>query len=180
MNITTIILLVLAGIIALLLLAALFMRKKYGIRREIIINVPRQKAFDYLKQLKNQDNFNKWVMVEPDMKREFKGTDGTVGFIYGWNGKKAGEGQQEIKAITEGKKIETEIRFVRPFSGVAQVNLITESVSEGQTKVSWSNESEMKYPLNAMISMLEKMLAKDMDTSLSTLKNVLEDSHPAH
>ena len=94
MNILITILSVIAGIIALLLIIALFTKKGYKTYREIIINVPRQKAFDYLKQIKNQDSFNKWIMVDPDMKREFKGTDGTVGFIYAWNGnKEAGEGE---------------------------------------------------------------------------------------
>lgn len=114
-------------------------------------------------------------MTDPNMKKEFKGTDGTVGFIYGWNGnKKAGEGEQEITTITEGKNIETEIRFVRPFKGLAYANLITESVSENQTKVSWANRSAMMYPMNIMVAMIEKMLAKDMDTSLLSLKNILE------
>ena len=175
MNILITILLVLAGIIALLLIFGLFMRKDYNIRREVTINAPRQNVFDYLRQLKNQDNFNKWVMVDPDMKREFKGTDGTVGFIYGWNGnKRAGEGEQEIKTIDEGKNIETEIRFVRPFPGIARANMVTESVTGNQTKVTWSNASTMKYPMNIMLPMIEKMLGKDMDTSLSTLKNILE------
>jgi hypothetical protein len=175
MKILITILLVFLGIIALLLIIALFTRKEYNINREIIINAPQQKVFDYLKQLKNQDNFNKWVMADPSMKREFKGTDGTVGFIYGWNGNKnAGEGEQEIKAITEGKNIETEIRFVRPFAGIAYANMVIESVSDNQTKVTWSNSSEMKYPMNIMVSMIENMLAKDMDTSLTTLKNILE------
>lgn len=175
MNILLIILLTLAGIIALLLIIALFTRKEYHIRREIIIRASRQTTFDYLKQLKNQDHFNKWVMVDPGMKREFKGTDGTVGFIYGWNGnKQAGEGEQEIKSIDEGKSIETEIRFKRPFVSIAYANLATESVSDTQTKVSWSNKSAMVYPMNIMVSMIEKMLAKDMDTSLSNLKLILE------
>ena len=30
----------------------------------------------------------------------------------------------------------------------------------------------LKYPMNIMVSMVEKMLAKDMDISLSTLKNI--------
>ncbi len=175
MNIFIKILLVLAGIIALVLIIGLFMRKEYNVQREVIINAPRQNVFDYLKQLKNQDNFNKWVMVDPGMKREFKGTDGTVGFIYGWNGNdRAGEGEQEIKALEEGKKIETEIRFVRPFAGVSYANLVTESVSDNQTKVTWSNASTMKYPLNILLSMIEKSLATDMDTSLSNLKTILE------
>src|SRR3954468_11260504 len=118
MNILITILSIIACIIVLLLLIALFMKKEYKTYREIVVNAPLQKAFDYLKQIKNQDNFNKWIMVDPYMKKEFKGTDGSVGFIYAWNGnKEAGEGEQEIKAITEGKSIEMEIRFVRPFAG---------------------------------------------------------------
>ncbi len=175
MKIILTILFVLAGIIALLLIIALFIRKTYHINREITINAPRQKIFEYLKHLKNQVHFNKWVMVDPDMKMEFKGIDGTVGFIFLWNGnKKAGEGEQEILTIDEGKKIETEIRFVRPFASIAYANLETESVTDNQTKVSWINAGAMIYPMNIMVSGIDKMLAKDMDTSLSTLKNILE------
>ncbi len=166
---------VLAGIIALFLIIALFTRKKYFIQREVVINAPLDKVFDYLRHLKNQDHFNKWVMADPEMQKEFKGVDGTVGFVYAWNGnKKAGAGEQEIKGISEGKKIETDIRFIRPFAGLAQADFTTESISEGQTKITWSNASAMAYPMNAMISMIEKMLAKDMDTSLGMLKDNLE------
>src|ERR1700753_3539565 len=131
MNIVITILFILAGIIALLLIIAIFMKKGYKTYREIIINAPRQKVFDYLKQIRNQDNFNKWIMVDSGMKKEFKGTDGNVGFIYAWNGnKEAGEGEQEIKAIAEGKNVETEIRFVRPFAGIAYAKMTTESLSD--------------------------------------------------
>lgn len=174
MNILIIILLVLVGVVTLLFIAALFTRKEYSIQREIIIDAPKQKVFDYIKQLKNQDNYNKWVMVEPNMKKDYKGIDGTVGFIYGWSGKKAGEGEQEIKSIEEGKSVAMEIRFIRPFTSIAHAGMTVESVSANQTKVTWSNTSTMKYPMNVMTSMLEKMLAKDMDTSLMNLKNILE------
>jgi len=174
MNIIIIILAVIVGLPILLLILAMFAKKEYNIHREVTINATRAHVFDYLKHLKNQDHFNKWIMVDPDMKKEFKGTDGTVGFIYGWNGKKAGEGEQEIMGITEGKSIETEIRFVRPFVSTAFANMRIESMSDTETKVIWSNASQMKYPFNIMVSMLEKMLAKDMDFSLSNLKNILE------
>ena len=46
-------------------------------------------------------------------KREFKGTDGAVGYIYSWSGNKdAGEGGKKITNIIEGKRIEMGIRFV--------------------------------------------------------------------
>ena len=175
MNTIITILLVVVGIIALLLIIALFIRREHYVKREIIINAPRQQVFDYVRLLKNQDEFNKHAMAGPDRQREYKGTDGTVGFIYAWSGnKKAGEGEKEIKNIIEGKRVETEIRFVKPMAATAYIIMETESLSDDQTKVSWSNAGTLKYPINIMIPMMEKMLPKDMDSSLSTLKNILE------
>jgi len=176
MNVIVTILLVVAAIIALLLIIALFIKKEHYVNREIIINAPRQKVFDFLKLLKNQDQFNKWATADKkNRKEEFKGTDGTIGFIYSWSGdKSAGEGEKEIKNIVEGKRIETEIRFIKPMRVSASVIFETESLSENQTKVSLINTGTLKYPLNMMIPMAEKKFPKDMDASLSTLKNILE------
>jgi len=151
------------------------MKKEHYVRREMIINAPIQKVFDYLKLLKNQDEFNKHAMAGPDRKREFKGTDGTVGYIYAWSGNKnAGEGEKEIMNIIEGKRIETQIRFVRPMATTANVIMETESLSDYQTKVYLSNAGTLKYPMNIFIPIAEKKFPKDMDISLSTLKNILE------
>ena len=175
MNTIITILFVMAGIIALLLIIALFMKREHYVKREIIINASRQKVFDYIKLLKNQDTFNKDAMADSDRKKEFKGTDGTVGYIYAWSGhKNAGVGEKEIKNIIEGKRIETEIRFVKPMAATASIIMETESLSDDQTKVSWSNAGTLHYPLIIMIPMLEKSVAKGMDSSLSTLKNILE------
>ncbi len=175
MNTIITILLVVAGIILLLLIIALFMKREHYVKREIIINASRQKVFDFLKLLKNQDKFNKWAMADPDRNWEFKGIDGTVGFIISWNGdKNAGQGEKEITKIIEGKRIETQIRFVRPMATIANVIMETDSLSDDQTKVYFSNAGKLKYPINIMIPIVEKMFPKDMDISLSTLKNILE------
>ena len=175
MNTIITILLVLAGIIALLLIIALFMKREHYVKREIIINAPLQKVFDFLKLLKNQDKFNKWAKADPDRNWEYKGIDGTVGFIIAWNGNKnAGEGEKEIINIIEGKKIETQIRFVRPMATIANVIMETESLSDNQTKVNLINAGTLKYPMNIFIPIAEKKFPKDMDVSLSTLKSILE------
>ena len=169
------VLFVLAGIIALLLISAFFMKREHYVKRDIIINAPSQKVFDYLRLLKNQDEFNENAKAGPDRKKEFKGTDGTVGYIYSWSGNKnAGEGEKEIKNIVEGKSIEMEIRFVKPMTVTATIIMETASLSDNQTKVNWSNAGTLKYPVNIFIPMMEKSVAKDMDTSLLTLKNILE------
>jgi hypothetical protein len=177
MGILTLILITLVSSIALILIVALFTKKDYTIGQEIIINKPLPEVFNYLKHIKNQDYFSKWVMTDPGMKKEFKGTDGSAGFIYAWDSKnkQAGAGEQEIITIEDGRLIDIEVRFARPFSSVAKTPFKTESVSPDQTRVTWGMSSKMKYPLNIMLMMnLDKMLARDIQLSLVTLKNILE------
>lgn len=175
MNILISILLVVVGLIIILLVIAFFVKKEYYIEREIIINAPLPKVFEYLKLIRNWDNFNKRSTADAEKKTVFKGTDGTVGFIYGWSGnKKVGEGEKEIKFISDSNKIETEIRFIKPFAAVGYTNMSTEAVSPGRTKVISSNRSKIKYPFNILLLMVEKVIAKDMDLSLLTLKSILE------
>ena len=175
MNIFLTILLVLAGIIALLLIVGLFMKRQHYVRREIVINAPRQKVFDYIKLLRNQDTFNKHAMAGADRERTFTGTDGTVGYVYAWSGdKSAGVGEKEIMSIVEGKRVETEIRFVKPMQATASIVMETASLSEDQTRVQWSNAGTLKYPFNILVPMMQRHVAKDMDSSLLNLKGILE------
>jgi hypothetical protein len=176
MNTIITILLILAGIIVLLLIVALFMKKEHYVKREIIINTSSQKVFDFLKMLKNQEKFNKYASADPNKINEYKGTDGTVGFIHSWGGNKdAGCGEKEITNIIEGKKIETEIRFVKPMKTSANIVIDIESLSDNQTKITWSNAGTLIYPLNIFIPKFQKTFAKDMDESLATLKSILEN-----
>jgi hypothetical protein len=175
MTILIILISTVAGIVALLLIIAFFLKREHYVEREIIIHAPREKVFDYLRLIENQETFNTGAMADADRKKEFRGTDGTVGYIYSWRGNKdAGEGEKEITSIIEGKRIEMEIRFVKPMKTSAEIILETESLPGGETRVSWSNAGMLKYPLNLMIPMVEKHVVKDLDISLGTLKRVLE------
>jgi hypothetical protein len=176
MNILITILLVLAGIIALVLIIGLFTKKEHYVKREIIINAPQQKVFDYAKLLKNEDEWNKNEKTDPNKKQEFRGKDGTVGFIIAFSGNKnVGVGEKEIMNIVEEKRIEIEMRFVKPMTFTATLIMDTVSLSDNQTKVSLSHDGILKYPKNIMILMFEKMFAKQMDISLTNLKNILEN-----
>jgi len=170
------ILFVIAGIIVLALVAALFVSKEYNVKREITINKPSQEVFDYVKFIKNQEHYNKWVMMDPNMKKEYQGTDGTVGFVYAWDSQKddVGKGEEEIKLLDEGKKINLEVRFIRPFEGLATTEMTTEAVSPTQTKVSWGMSGRSPYPMNLTNTIMDGMLGADLEQSLQTLKGILE------
>ena len=175
MSIVIIILFVLLGFIALVFIAAIFMKKNHYVIREIEINAPQQEVFEFLKLLKNQDKFNKWAKAGADREWNYKGIDGTVGFVISWNGdKKVGEGEKEIMHIIENKKIETQVRFIRPMITTANINFELEPLTDNRTKVFMSNAGKLNYPMNVFIPIAEKNFPKDMDVSLMNLKTILE------
>ena len=178
MNIILIIVLALAGIIALLLIAALFIGKDYSIKRSIVINKPAHEVFDYVKHLRNQEKFSKWVMLDPQMKKDCRGSDGTVGFVYAWDGnQQAGKGEQEITGLKEGEMVDIVIRFVRPFKSTARTPFTLERVTQNQTKVTWGMEGTSKFPLNLINVLMAGTLGRDVQASLGMLKNNLEQQH---
>ena len=153
-------------LIAIPLVVALFVKKEYTVEREVTINKSKQNVFNYVRYLKNQVNYNKWVQMDPNMKKQFRGRDGEVGFVYAWDGNdKAGKGEQEIKNISEGASVDVEIRFVKPFESIATAPIVTEAVSENQTKVKWAMNGKSPYPLNFMNLFMDNMLGTDMETS---------------
>ncbi len=178
MSTLVIVLCIIAGILAFIFIAAFFSPSQWSIQAEAVINKPKQEVFDYIKILKNSEHFNKWVMTDPKMKKEFKGIDGTVGFIYSWNSenKSVGAGSQEIIKLIEGEKVEYEIRFIKPFEGISTASISTESISDNQTKVIWVFSSSNTYMMKVMhvLLNLKKVLLKDLQTSLNNLKNILE------
>jgi len=171
-------LLIIVILIAIVLLVAAFSKKKYGVEREIVINKPKQEVFDYIKLLKNQDSYSKWAMMDPAMKKTYTGTDGTPGFVSAWDSDKkdVGKGEQEIKRITEGERVDFELRFIKPFESTEQAYMATEAISPTSTKVKWGFNGHMAYPMNLMLLFMdfEKMIGDDLQTGLNNLKTNLE------
>jgi uncharacterized membrane protein len=166
------------AIVAILLIVAFFIKKEYAVEQEITINKPLADVFAYVRNIKNQNYYSVWNLKDPNSKMDYKGTDGTVGFIASWDSKndEVGQGEQEIKSIIEGSRIETELRFTRPFKATDKGYMITETVNENQTKVKWGFTGKMDYPMNLMLVLMdmEGMIGKDMQEGLTNLKNILE------
>jgi len=173
------ILIIVLVIIAIPLVVALFLPKDYSVEREIIINKPKQEVFEYVKYLKNQDNYSKWASMDPNMKKTYNGTDGTVGFVTAWESENddVGSGEQEIIKIEEGERIDFELRFKEPFESTSPAFMTTESVAENQTKVTWGFSGHMNYPMNIMMLFMdfEKMIGDDLESGLSNLKSEMEN-----
>jgi hypothetical protein len=173
------ILITLVAIILVVLIIAAFEKKNYAVERKILIEKPRAEVFSYIKLLSNQNLYSKWASLDPQMKKEFRGTDGTVGFISAWESKDkhVGKGEQEITRIKEGERIDYEIRFLKPFKSTSPAYMITDSLSENQTLLKWGFSGKMNYPMNIMLLFMnmEESIGKDFDTGLKNLKSILEN-----
>jgi uncharacterized protein YndB with AHSA1/START domain len=174
MKIVKLILLGLVLLVALALITGLFIDNDYTVEREVTINKPKEQVFTYVKSLKNQNNYSAWALMEPTMKKEFRGTDGTVGFVSTWEGEDVGKGEQEIKKIVEGERIDYELRFEKPFEAVAQSHMSTEAVSGQQTKVKWGFTGHNSYPKNVMNGVMKWTLGNSLQQGLDSLKGILE------
>jgi len=176
MSILLTLLAIIAGVFVIILIAALFIRKEYIVQRQITINKTSRVVFDYIKYLKNQRHYSKWVMMDPDAKMDYRGTDGAEGFISAWDSqnKNVGKGEQEIKKFTDGSRMDCEVRFEKPFKNVAQIYMEVVPISENNTNVEWGMIGKNPYPFNLMNLFIPGMLAKDLDTSLQALKSNLE------
>jgi uncharacterized membrane protein len=178
MTILFIILGIIAAVVLILFIAAAASSDDYAVQANVAINKPVGEVFNYIKYLDNQANYNKWVMADPNVRKQFKGTDGTVGFFYAWDSdvKQVGKGEQTITGITENKRVDYDLHFIQPFEGQAQSYIETAELPGEQTSVTWVFKGKRNFIMKVMhIALsLQKMLTKDLQTSLQNLKVVLE------
>ncbi len=165
------------AIVVLILFLAVIAPKNYDVSRSIEINRPKSVVFDYLKSLKRQDEWSPWGKRDPNMVRDFKGTDGEVGAISRWKGnKEVGEGEQEITNIVEGERIESELRFLKPFKSTSEAYIATKEVEKEMTKVVWGFSGKNQFPMSIMMLFMnmDKAIGKDFEEGLASLKEILE------
>ena len=152
------------------------MAKEMMIEKNISINKNISEVFNFLKQTKNQDQFSVWNMKDPNMKKNYSGTDGTKGFVYSWDSKdkNVGAGSQEITNISEGSRIDYELRFIRPMQNTAVSSFILNKTSENNTLVIWTFRCPTKFPMSLFTPIFKNMLGKQLNTGLKNLKELLE------
>ena len=90
--------------------------------------------------------------------------------------REVGKGEQEIKSITDGARIDMELRFKKPMEMTDNAYMITEAVDSTHTKVKWGFFGKTAYPMNIMglFMDMDKMLGPDLQKGLDNMKGILE------
>lgn len=171
------ILLFIVAVIAIVLIAGIFISRDFHFETSIVINAPKEKVWQNVGTLAGMDKWNPWNERDPNMQKSTTGQDGTVGAVMSWKGNKdVGSGSQTIKQIDAPNRIETDLHFIEPFDSraVAYVNLTDE---QGGTKVVWGFDSRFPYPFNVLSKFMnmKEGLGKDFNGGLIKLKKISEE-----
>ena len=166
---------VLGGLIALVLIAALFVPKQFVYEKTIVVNAPIDSVWENASTLSALDKWSPWNDHDPNMKKEMSGNDGTLGAKQSWESEIVGSGSQTISNIQKPTLFETNLDFMKPHEshGKAYVKLVADGRT---TKATWGMTGSMPYPMNIMILFMnmEKSMGKDWDLGLSRLKKMSE------
>ena len=165
------------GVVVLFFILSMMGPREYSVVRSVSVARNKAEVYDYLKYLKNHDDWSPWARRDPNMAKTYKGTDAETGFVSHWSGNKdVGEGEQEISRLVENERMEMHLRFLKPWKTEAEVYLQLDD-STGETSVTWGMQGENKTAVQRVMGLfmnMDKMLGKDFDEGLSNLKTKLE------
>lgn len=167
---------ILLAIVAIVAILGFIAPKDFAVERSIELNVSQQVAYDALRSLKQQNHWSVWANKDPNMKQEFRGTDGEVGSVSYWNGnKEVGEGEQEIMALHAPHQIDTQLRFLKPWKATNDAYFKIDSVGQG-SKVAWGFSGSSPFPMNVMMMFmnLDKSVGGDFEQGLTNFKAYIE------
>ncbi|MDH3529832.1 MAG: SRPBCC family protein [Acidobacteriota bacterium] len=176
------VLMILAALVLILMLICgaliAFAPTSFAVEREITIDKPINEVFEYVKLIKNQNEWGPWMKKDPKTRITYEGTDGTVGFVSKWDSEhpEVGAGEQKIVKIVDGERIDVELKFLRPFESKSLGYTVLESAGGNKTKVRWGFKGEMPRPMNVFLLLMDfdKEAGAEFDEGLASLKEILE------
>lgn len=165
--------------IAFIFISGLFVSRQYHFERSITIHAPQEEVWRNVSFFSNFEQWDPWKVQDTGMTRTITGTDGTVGATYTWKGNKnVGSGSQTLRSLDPMRHITVDLHFKEPFESKAVVSYHLEP-SGKNTKITWSFDSKMPYPLNAITFFfidMEDRMDKDFSAGLANLKKLCESS----
>jgi hypothetical protein len=147
----------------------------FTISRQIAINALPGDIFGWINNVRNFNKWNPWAAMEPNNVITYNGTDEGPGASYSWQGKKTGEGSMTLLDQKKPAEVNYALDFVKPFKANNKANFRIED-SNGTTTVIWtmSGKSAFSHKLMQTFFSMDKMVGKDFERGLASLKTVVE------
>lgn len=148
----------------------------FKIERSTTIAAPPEKIFGYVNDLHQWTHWSPWEKLDPNLSREYTGPASGVGASYAWSGNnKVGQGKMTITDSQLPKLVQIRLEFLMPFQATNMSEFAFTSQGAG-THVNWSMTGHNNFmgKLFGLLMNMDKMVGKDFEKGLASLKTVSE------
>ena len=145
----------------------------YQIERSILVSVPPSGVFAVVSDFNTWSSWSPWLIADPGATVRVSGEPGSVGSGYSWSGEVTGAGDMELRKVERGRRLEIELRFLRPFKSRAEVVFELQANPAG-TLLTWRMSGSLPWFLFWMIPMLKTFVGLDYHRGLLMLKDWIE------
>ncbi|WP_342360565.1 SRPBCC family protein [Terrarubrum flagellatum] len=172
----TTVLLIIVAVIAALLIYAATRPNDFRIERAATIEAPPEAIFPLIADFHQWRQWSPWENRDPALKRTYSGAPNGKGAIYAWEGNKnVGSGRMEILDAPAPQKITIKLDFLKPFEAhnTAEFTLQPQGAS---TRVSWAMTGAKPYMMKLMgvFMNMDEMVGKDFVAGLTNLRQAAE------
>lgn len=174
---------VLIGIAALILLLVVVVSLRpaaFKITRTATMAAPPTAVFAQVNDFHNWEGWSPWAKIDPAMTQTYDGAAAGVGAGYAWKGNgKAGQGRMTITDSVPAELIRITLEFVKPMKATNLTVFAFAPEGDG-TRVTWTMTGTNGFvgKLFWLLLNLDKMVGKDFEKGLASMKAVAESSGP--
>jgi hypothetical protein len=147
------------------------------IERSIEIAAAPQEITPLIADLRKWQDWSPWEGLDPDLHREYTGSERGVGSRYQWSGnKKAGAGTMEVTDAA-ADSVGIDLTFTRPFKSSSKVRFDAQQ-TDGGTKLTWTMLTPKTFGMKiaGLFMNMDKTIGQDLEKGLSGLKRIAEEA----
>ena len=168
---------VLGVIVAGVLIAAMLRPKEFRVERSILSAASAKDIYAVFSDLHRWREWSPFDKHDPGMKTEYGDPAQGVGSSFAWDGNsRVGSGKLTIIRAEPDRLVELKLEFFRPFKATNKA-LWRVDEEGGQRRIAWAmdgvNDNLMTQVVGLFMNM-DKMLGKDFETGLASLKAIVE------
>ncbi|MEU7905099.1 SRPBCC family protein [Actinoplanes sp. NPDC049118] len=148
----------------------------FTVTRSMSIQASPERVYEQIVDFHRWRPWSPWEDLDPDMQRNFSGSEAGAGAVYEWDGNsKAGKGRMEIVEVSAPSAVGIDLAFEKPFKARQSIRFTIEPEGAG-SRVTWTLVGKKTFMVRAMgiIRSMDKMVGPDFEKGLARLKVVAE------
>ncbi len=163
-------------VVAAILILARLAPATFRVERSTTIHAPPEKVFPYINDLRSWAQWSVWDRIDPNMRKTFSANSSGQGASYEWEGNKnIGHGRMTIIQSVAPLLVVLDLFCLAPIKARNKAELSLQA-RNGGTRVTWTmyGQSRLVFKLINIFINLEKMIGKNFEDSLASLKTLAE------